>query len=199
MRHPVDGVVHRFPWTRAPPAQPFPCEGIPGHVLRPRPRWWIAGCAAPAPGWRRPTARIMDVSITENSTRPCAWRCRQGRGAHAAENRAVGVLIRRRAHIDGLGVQACRNCGQERCLLRLVQLLRLVEDQQVAVLAASAVAGSRQKLDACAGLFRMILPRPMAVLSRPHGGAALGIKKSRISSNVSVAVFAGAPYRSHDS
>ena len=70
--------------------------------------------------------------------------------AQRPEHGARGIRTRRGAHIDGLGVQAGRNGGQERPLRGFVQLLGFVKDQQVAVLAASAVAGAGQKLDACA-------------------------------------------------
>lgn len=79
--------------------------------------------------------------------------------------------------------------GRKRPLRGLVQLLCLVKDQQVAVLAASAVAGAGQKLDAGTAFQDDLLPAKRR-FDLGHVAAQLwAFKKARISSKVSVAVF----------
>ena len=68
--------------------------------------------------------------------------------ADAPEHRTHGSLIGRGAQVQRLRVQAGRDGRQKGCLLVRVQFLGLVKDQQVTMLAAAAVAGTGQELDA---------------------------------------------------
>ena len=135
--------------------QMFPGEGVRvqllaftlnGAVLDAPPKGRVGRC--PAGG----VFHVADLRHAELEPRGFFGFAVQCPLAQGPEHGAHGIRAGRGAHIDGLGVQAGRNGRDEAALCGLVQLLCLVEDEQVAVLAASAVAGTGQKLDLCAAL-----------------------------------------------
>ena len=142
----VEGIVQMFGGHRAPPAQAFPGEGVRvqllaftlnGAVLDAPPKGRVGRCPA---GGVFHVADLRHAELEPRGFFGFAVQCPLAQGPEHG------------AHIDGLGVQAGRNGRDEAALCGLVQLLCLVEDEQVAVLAASAVAGTGQKLDLCAAL-----------------------------------------------
>ena len=84
----------------------------------------------------------------------------EGVGADALEHHAVVAVLGRVAVVDGLrpAARLARRDGREEAALRLlVEVLRLVEDEQRAVLAVAAVAGAREELHARAALEAYLL------------------------------------------
>ena len=113
------------------------------------------------PGLWLPSVPVLHIAdLRHRELEPCglfrfAVQCTFAQGV---EHSTHGIRAGWRAHVDGLWVQAGGNGGQKRPLRGLVQLLCLVKDQQVAVLAASAVAGAGQKLDAGTAFQDDLLP-----------------------------------------
>ena len=136
-----------------PPAEAFARELVRGHVVG----LLLHGGFQDQQAERRigliPALPVGDVADLVDRPFGPRHAVRSGRGlvADAAEHDAGRVLVGRCTGVDGLRVGAGGLRGQEAGLLFVGQLLRLVEDQQVAVLAASAVAGARQEFDLRAG------------------------------------------------